>query len=55
MTLRRVVFDMSTLISVAMDNQFLALAFECESNALVSSDVDLLVLHADPWPFRSEG
>jgi putative PIN family toxin of toxin-antitoxin system len=29
------------------DNQFLALAFECEANAIVSSDEDLLVL--DPW------
>jgi putative PIN family toxin of toxin-antitoxin system len=29
------------------DNQFLALAFECEANAMVSSDDDLLVL--DPW------
>jgi uncharacterized protein len=29
------------------DNQFLALAFECEANAIVSSDDDLLVL--DPW------
>jgi putative PIN family toxin of toxin-antitoxin system len=29
------------------DNQFLALAFECEANAIASSDEDLLVL--DPW------
>jgi uncharacterized protein len=29
------------------DNQFLALAFECEANAMVSSDEDSLVL--DPW------
>jgi uncharacterized protein len=29
------------------DNQFLALAVECEANAIVSSDEDLLVL--DPW------
>jgi len=29
------------------DNKFLALAYECEANAIVSSDEDLLVLH--PW------
>jgi putative PIN family toxin of toxin-antitoxin system len=29
------------------DNKFLALAFECEADAIVSSDEDLLVL--DPW------
>ena len=29
------------------DNQLLGLAFECEANAIVSSDEDLLVL--DPW------
>jgi uncharacterized protein len=29
------------------DNLFLALAFECEATAIVSSDEDLLVL--DPW------
>lgn len=29
------------------DNKFLALAFECESDAIVSSDEDLLVLN--PW------
>ncbi len=29
------------------DNKFLALAFECEADAIVSSDEDLLVLH--PW------
>jgi putative PIN family toxin of toxin-antitoxin system len=31
----------------AKDNKFLALATECEAEALVSSDEDLLVL--DPW------
>lgn len=29
------------------DNKFLALAYECEAGAIVSSDEDLLVLH--PW------
>lgn len=29
------------------DNKFLALAYKCEANAIVSSDEDLLVLH--PW------
>lgn len=29
------------------DNKFLALSFECEADAIVSSDEDLLVL--DPW------
>lgn len=29
------------------DNEFLTLAFECEADAIISSDEDLLVLH--PW------
>ena len=29
------------------DNKFLALAYDCEADAIVSSDEDLLVLH--PW------